>query len=112
MAVQQQALARSDVSLADVLERVLDKGIVIAGDIKLFIGQVELLTLQIRLVVCSIDKAKEMGMDWWTGHPAFSPYKEPQPGAPAEPPRKLEEPPRKPEEPLRKPEEPPRKHGA
>ena len=104
MAVQQQALARSDVSLADVLERVLDKGIVIAGDIKLFIGQVELLTLQIRLVVCSIDKAKEMGMDWWTGHPAFSPYKEPQPGRPEEP---LV---RKPEEPLvRKPEEPPRK---
>ena len=82
MAIQQQALARRDVSLADVLERVLDKGIVIAGDIKLFIGQVELLTLQIRLVVCSIDKAKEMGMDWWTGHPAFSPYKAPQPGAP------------------------------
>ena len=102
MAVQQQALARTaNVSLADVLERVLDKGIVIAGDIKLFIGQVELLSLQIRLVVCSIDKAKEMGMDWWTGHPAFSPYKEP--------PRKPEEPPRKPEEPLRKPEEPPRK---
>ncbi len=95
MAVQQQALARTDVSLADVLERVLDKGIVIAGDIKLFIGQVELLTLQIRLVVCSIDKAKEMGMDWWTGHPAFSPYKEPQPGASEEPPRKPEEPPRK-----------------
>jgi Gas vesicle protein len=95
MAVQQQALARSDVSLADVLERVLDKGIVIAGDIKLFIGQVELLTLQIRLVVCSIDKAKEMGMDWWTGHPSFSPYKAPQPGAPEEPPRKPEEPPRK-----------------
>ena len=102
MAVQQQALARTDVSLADVLERVLDKGIVIAGDIKLFIGQVELLTLQIRLVVCSIDKAKEMGMDWWTGHPAFSPYKEPQPGASEEPPRKPEEPPRKPEEPPRK----------
>ena len=96
MAVAQQALARTDVSLADVLERVLDKGIVIAGDIKLFIGQVELLSLQIRLVVCSIDKAKEMGMDWWTGHPAFSPYKEPQPaGAPQEPPRKPEEPPQK-----------------
>ncbi len=89
MAVQQQALARTDsVSLADVLERVLDKGIVIAGDIKLFIGQVELLSLQIRLVVCSIDKAKEMGMDWWTGHPAFGPYKEPQPGAPEKPPPK------------------------
>jgi hypothetical protein len=70
------ALARAEsASLADVLERVLDKGIVIAGDIKLFLGQVEILTLQIRLVICSVDKAKEMGLDWWTGHPAFSPYK-------------------------------------
>ena len=108
MALQQQALARTDsVSLADVLERVLDKGIVIAGDIKLFIGQVELLSLQIRLVVCSIDKAKEMGMDWWTGHPAFSPYKEPQRGAPEEPPRNA------PEEPPRNaPEAPPRNERA
>jgi hypothetical protein len=74
MAVQQQALAQSStVTLADVLERVLDKGIVIAGDIKLFLGQVEFLTLQIRLVICSIDKAKEMGLDWWTNDPAFSP---------------------------------------
>ncbi len=76
MARESQALGRTDGSanLADVLERVLDKGIVIAGDIKLFLGQVELLTLQIRLVVCSIDKAKAMGLDWWTNHPAFSPY--------------------------------------
>jgi hypothetical protein len=81
------ALARSDgtATLADVLERVLDKGIVIAGDIKLFVGQVELLTLQIRLVVCSIDKAKEMGLDWWTNHPAFSPYRPAEQAAPAAP---------------------------
>jgi len=59
-------------TLADVLERVLDKGIVIAGDIKIKLVDVELLTIQIRLVICSVDKAKEMGMDWWVNNPAFS----------------------------------------
>jgi hypothetical protein len=58
-------------NLADLLERILDKGIVIAGDIKVSIGDVELLTVQIRLVICSVDKAKEMGMDWWVNNPAF-----------------------------------------
>lgn len=58
-------------NLADLLERVLDKGIVIAGDIKIKLVDVELLTIQIRLVVCSVDKAKEIGMDWWTNNPAF-----------------------------------------
>ena len=52
-------------TLADVLERVLDKGLVIAGDIKIKLVDIELLTIQIRLVVASVDKAKEMGMDWW-----------------------------------------------
>lgn len=56
-------------TLADILERVLDKGIVIAGDIKVNLVEIELLTLQIRLVVCSVDKAMEMGMDWWTRNP-------------------------------------------
>ncbi|AFM27567.1 gas vesicle protein [Desulfomonile tiedjei] len=60
-------------NLADLLERVLDKGVVIAGDIKIKLVDVELLTIQIRLVVCSVDKAKEMGMDWWTNNPAFQP---------------------------------------
>ena len=59
-------------TLADVLERVLDKGIVIAGDIKIKLVDVELLTIQIRLVICSVDKAKEMGMDWWVNSPLFS----------------------------------------
>ena|SRR5215510_5823781 len=59
-------------SLPDVLERVLDKGIVLAGDIRINLVDIELLSLQIRLVVCSVDKAREMGMDWWVGHPAFS----------------------------------------
>ena len=55
-------------NLADLLERILDKGIVIAGDIKIKLVDIELLTLQIRLVICSVDKAREMGMDWWTNH--------------------------------------------
>ncbi|MGC9966757.1 MAG: gas vesicle protein [Syntrophobacteraceae bacterium] len=60
-------------NLADLLERVLDKGIVIAGDIKIKLVDIELLTLQIRLVVCSVDKAREMGMDWWTNNAMFEP---------------------------------------
>ena len=59
-------------TLADLLERILDKGIVIAGDIRIRLVDVELLTIQIRLVICSVDKAKEMGMDWWVNNPAFS----------------------------------------
>lgn len=59
-------------TLSDVLERVLDKGIVIAGDIKVKLVDVELLSLQIRLVICSVDKAREMGMDWWVNNPVFS----------------------------------------
>jgi len=51
--------------LAEILERVLDKGIVIAGDIKIQIADVELLTIKIRLLIASVDKAKEMGIDWW-----------------------------------------------
>ena len=52
-------------SLADILERVLDKGIVIAGDIKICIGDVELLDIKIRLIVASVDKAMQMGINWW-----------------------------------------------
>lgn len=52
-------------TLADLLERVLDKGIVIAGDIKINLVEVELLTIQIQLLVCSVEKAKELGLDWW-----------------------------------------------
>jgi hypothetical protein len=59
-------------NLADLLERILDKGIVIAGDIKIRLVEVELLTLQIRLVICSVDKAKELGIDWWVANPAFN----------------------------------------
>src|SRR5205809_7578054 len=51
--------------LVDILDRVLDKGLVIAGDIKINLANVELLTIQIRLLVCSIDKAQEIGLNWW-----------------------------------------------
>ena len=51
--------------LVDVLDRVLDKGLVIAGDIRISLAEVELLTIRIRLIVCSIDKAQEIGLDWW-----------------------------------------------
>jgi len=56
-------------SLADILERVLDKGIVVAGDIKISIADVDLLNIKIRLLVASVDKAKEMGIDWWQHDP-------------------------------------------
>ncbi len=53
-------------NLVDVLDRVLDKGLVVAGDIRISLAEVELLTIRIRLIVCSIDKAKEIGLDWWS----------------------------------------------
>ncbi|QSB15190.1 gas vesicle protein [Natronosporangium hydrolyticum] len=67
------ALARPDPSnLADVLERVLDKGIVIAGDIKVDLVDVELLTIRVRLLIASVDRAREMGIDWWENDPMLS----------------------------------------
>jgi hypothetical protein len=65
-------------TLADVLERILDKGMVIAGDIKINLVDIELLTIQIRLLICSVDKAKEMGIDWWTTNPYLKPEIEPE----------------------------------
>jgi hypothetical protein len=59
-------------SLADILERVLDKGIVIAGDIQINLLDIELLTIKLRLLVASVDRAKEMGIDWWESDPALS----------------------------------------
>ena len=58
--------------LADVLERILDKGIVIAGDIQINLLDIELLTIRLRLLVASADKAREMGIDWWEGDPFYS----------------------------------------
>ncbi|WP_367322938.1 gas vesicle protein [Streptomyces sp. HUAS ZL42] len=59
-------------NLADILERVLDKGIVIVGDIKINLLDIELLTIKLRLLVASVDKAKEIGIDWWEHDPALS----------------------------------------
>jgi hypothetical protein len=59
-------------SLADILERVLDKGIVIAGDIQINLLDIELLTIKLRLLVASVDRAKEMGIDWWETDPSLS----------------------------------------
>jgi hypothetical protein len=64
MAVELSPHHRST-GLVDVLDRVLDKGLVIAGDIKVSLAEVELLTIRIRLLVCSLDKAQEIGLDWW-----------------------------------------------
>ena len=58
-------------SLADILERVLDKGIVIAGDIQINLLEIELLTIKLRLLVASVDRAKEMGINWWEGDPSL-----------------------------------------
>ncbi|MFD8733755.1 gas vesicle protein [Streptomyces sp. NPDC059618] len=62
----------SSANLADILERVLDKGIVIAGDIRINLLDIELLTVKIRLLVASVDKAREMGIDWWEHDPSLS----------------------------------------
>ncbi|MCT4353921.1 gas vesicle protein [Streptomyces sp. Je 1-79] len=62
----------SSANLADILERVLDKGIVIAGDIQINLLDIELLTIKLRLLVASVDKAKEMGIDWWEHDPSLS----------------------------------------
>jgi hypothetical protein len=58
-------LVAPSTTLVDILDRVLDKGLVVAGDIRVSLANVELLTIQVRLVVCSIDKAQEIGLDWW-----------------------------------------------
>ncbi|MCP9960103.1 MULTISPECIES: gas vesicle protein [Streptomyces] len=59
-------------NLADILERVLDKGVVIAGDIRINLLDIELLTIKLRLVVASVERAQEMGIDWWRHDPALS----------------------------------------
>ncbi|GAB3899343.1 gas vesicle protein [Kibdelosporangium lantanae] len=59
--------------MADILERVLDKGVVVVGDIAVNVVDIELLTLRLRLFISSAQTAREMGMDWWTGDPFFAP---------------------------------------
>lgn len=70
--LETRALAPSSTSLAELLERVLDKGIVIAGDIEVRLLDIELLTLKLRLLIASADTAKSMGIDWWEHDPALS----------------------------------------
>jgi hypothetical protein len=62
---------QSDTNLADILERVLDKGIVIAGDIQINLLDIELLTIKLRLLIASVDRAREMGINWWEGDPTL-----------------------------------------
>jgi hypothetical protein len=85
MAEQRIVQGPRGASLADVLDRVLDKGLVVAGDIKIKLLDVELLTIQVRLVVCSVEKATEMGMDFWRSDPNLSSHArrplEPRPSA-------------------------------
>lgn len=63
---------RGSASLVDILDRVLDKGLVIAGDIRVSLADIELLTIRIRLMICSIDKAEQIGLDWWKYDPNLS----------------------------------------
>ncbi len=58
--------------LVDILDRVLDKGLVVAGDIKINLANVELLTIQVRLLICSIDKAEQIGLNWWRTDPRLT----------------------------------------
>jgi len=67
---------RHNAGLVDVLDRVLDKGLVVAGDIKVSLAEVELLTIRIRLMICSIDKAEAIGLDWWKYDRHLSPGRE------------------------------------
>lgn len=63
---------RGGASLVEILDRVLDKGLVVAGDIKVSLADIELLTIRIRLMICSIDKAEQIGLDWWKFDPNLS----------------------------------------
>jgi len=65
MAGERSMLVNSTPGLVDILDRILDKGLVVAGDIRISLANVELLTIQIRLLVCSIDKAEQIGLNWW-----------------------------------------------
>ena len=65
LAPEDQALRNRPQGLVDILDKILDKGLVVAGDIKVSLANVELLTIQLRLVICSVDKAQAIGIDWW-----------------------------------------------
>src|SRR5712672_4480304 len=67
--MQRVPSASGTANLLDILDRVLDKGLVIAGDIRVSLANVELLTIRIRLLICSVDKAEEIGLNWWKHDP-------------------------------------------
>ena len=71
MSLDMQCAVHAD-SLADVLERILDKGVVIAGDVSVSLVGIELLTIRLRLLIATVDKAKELGIDWWERDPQLS----------------------------------------
>ncbi|HUP63737.1 MAG TPA: gas vesicle protein [Thermoanaerobaculia bacterium] len=72
MAYEDRPLQRQPQGLVDILDKILDKGLVVAGDVKVSLANVELLTIQLRLVVCSIDKAESIGINWWKGERFYS----------------------------------------
>jgi hypothetical protein len=70
--VDDRGIHRQPQGLVDILDKILDKGLVVAGDIKVSLANVELLTIQLRLVVCSIDKAESIGINWWKNDRFYS----------------------------------------
>lgn len=72
MTINDRAVQRQPQGLVDILDKILDKGLVVAGDVKVSLANVELLTIQLRLVICSIDKAQEIGINWWRSDRFYS----------------------------------------
>ena len=72
-------------NLVDILDRVLDKGLVIAGDVRIALANVELLTIRIRLLICSVDKAEQIGLNWWKYDPHLTMPGPPPPALPQAP---------------------------
>ncbi|HUP48773.1 MAG TPA: gas vesicle protein [Thermoanaerobaculia bacterium] len=72
MAIDDRGLQRQPQGLVDILDKILDKGLVVAGDVKVSLANVELLTIQLRLVICSIDKAQQIGINWWRSDRFYS----------------------------------------
>ena len=72
MPTDDRGLMRQPQGLVDILDKILDKGLVVAGDVKVSLANVELLTIQLRLVICSIDKAEAIGINWWRSDRFYS----------------------------------------
>lgn len=72
MPIDERGLQRQPQGLVDILDKILDKGLVVAGDVKVSLANVELLTIQLRLVICSIDKAEAIGINWWRADRFYS----------------------------------------